>query len=87
MGTIQAWQHQVGIIKAGQLNKINACTYSTAATMRAALQLSGLAAFLLSASLLFLKLDILKLSVSSTCDRDVGIQVTQLNDSSFFCLR
>ena len=54
--------------------------------MRAALQLqlSGLAALLLSASLLFLKLDILKLSVSSTCDRDVGIQVTQLNNPSFF---
>ena len=89
MGTIQAWQHQVGNIKAGRLDKINACTYSTAANMRAALQLqlSGLAAFLLSASLLFIKLDISKLSVSSTCDRDVGIQVTQLNNPSFFCLR
>ena len=89
MGTIQAWQHQVGNIKAGRLDKINACTYSTAANMRASLQLqlSVLAAFLLSASLLFIKLDISKLSVSSTCDRDVGIQVTQLNNPSFFCLR
>ena len=48
----------------------NQSTFET--TMRAALQWFGFAAFLFSASLLFLKMGFYELSVSSTCSRDVS---------------
>ena len=54
--------------------------------MRAVLQWSGLAAFFLSAFLLFLKMDIYQLSVLPTCESvDVGIQDTQ--SKSFMSLK
>ena len=83
MGTIQAWQHQVTISRLGRQNQCMHFYYSTV-TMRPALRLSGLVAFFLSASLLFLKMDIYKLSLSSSCDHrvNVGIQVTQSKDLS-----
>ena len=48
----------------------NRTTFET--TMRAVLQWFGFAAFLFSASLLFLKMGFYELSVSSTCSRDVS---------------
>ena len=48
----------------------NRSTFET--TMRAVLQWFGFAAFLFSASLLFLKMGFYELSVSSTCSRDVS---------------
>ena len=74
-----------GNFKAGRRNQFNASTYSTGA-MRAVLQWSGLAAFFLSAFLLFLKMDIYQLSVLPTCESvDVGIQDTQ--SKSFMSLK
>ena len=56
--------------------------------MRAALQRSGLVAFLLSAFLICLKMDFYQLSVSPTCGRvDVGIRVSRSKDLSFKSLQ